>query len=86
MEPRIIMQNVPQHLCVTCKFVSKCRRFKTVHQQLSDVEADALDKWKLDVDVSYMIRECDMYTINWDMVNALQEAYGMIDDDDEGDE
>lgn len=71
MEPRFQMENLPKHLCATCKFMNKCRRVKTVHEQLSEVEADALEKWKMDLDVSYMIRECDLYAIDWDLVNMM---------------
>lgn len=74
MESRFDMEHLPKHLCATCKFISKCRRAKAVHDQLLTVEADALDNWKMDVDVTYMIRECDLYSANWELINALQDG------------
>jgi hypothetical protein len=90
MEPRINMEHLPKHLCATCKFVSKCRRAKSVHDQLLNVESDALEKWKLDVDVSYMIRECDLYSVNWELLEMLNNGIEIEiiedweDDDEEG--
>jgi hypothetical protein len=55
---------------------------KEIHNSLSDIESDALENWKINLDVTYQINECDLYVVDMDMVRAIQQAVEMLEDDD----
>jgi hypothetical protein len=80
-----------EHLCETCQFTHKCVRFHNIHDRLLQVESDALNDWRMDVDVEFSIKKCDLYTADKEKVSEFVEHYfdSVMDeadyyDDDEG--
>ncbi len=61
------------HLCNTCRFQHKCLRFKGIDKALDIVEENALDKWRLDVDVDFIVRQCDLYSADMERIQELAE-------------
>lgn len=81
-----------EHLCQTCRFTEKCIRFKGINKALDIMEENALDKWRVDVDVDFSVRSCDLYSADdvkmAEFVNQVVEEYmeeNGLDEDEQGD-
>lgn len=69
----------PQHLCDTCKFINKCTRFGAILNSLRSLEVEVFEKWKMNLKTALMIDECDLYKVDWEIVQLMQE--GELDDE-----
>ncbi|GEA16742.1 hypothetical protein E308F_29880 [Moorella sp. E308F] len=59
--------------CDTCKYAHKCARLNYIYQKLQELEVEVLDKWKLNLEVDYLINDCDLYMPNLEKVTIIGE-------------
>lgn len=75
----------PNHLCQTCRYLRKCPRYKQLIEKLNEIEVKAFENWKLDVSVFFRVEDCDLYKVNWELMDTVQIeiVYGDSDDDED---
>lgn len=78
------LQFKPIHLCSSCKYVNKCKWYSTIVNTLYTLEVESLDSWGDDLSTAFQIRECGRYSVNFELLNALEE-YAVFDEDEEED-
>lgn len=81
-----IKAHIPQHLCSTCKFATKCDRLNQVVNTLQSLEVETFRHWKMNLVTTLMIDECDLYKMDFAIVTELAESYSYFQDDDEGED
>lgn len=59
------------HKCQICKYQGKCLRHSTIHEALFNVTANALERWNIDVDITYLVQSCERFVPDFDMIEAL---------------
>jgi len=73
----------PQHLCYTCKFVSKCDRLSKVLDVLLGMEKEAFREWKINLTTSLRIDECPLYKTDFELVQTMGDFYDGLNDEGE---
>lgn len=72
-----------EHLCSICEYTHKCIRFKSITEAISKIEENALDKWRLDVEITYGIKKCDLLKIDEEkIINIIKESIDELDEED----
>lgn len=79
MDDRLIIQQMPPHLCATCKFIAKCNRFRGIVQALQKLESDVLDSWRMNLTTTLLIDECDLYKMDFDVMQEIIETNQFYD-------
>jgi len=57
-----------EHLCDVCAFTHKCIRHKAIMTALQTVEENSLEKWHLDIDTNFVVKNCSLFRPDSDKV------------------
>lgn len=88
-QDRIIMEYKPSHDCFSCKFRNKCPRQIEIYDALRNMEINAVGKWGMDLKMTYHISECNLYRMDFSVINQVatqQQQYMQEDEGDDDDE
>lgn len=61
------------NLCDICKYTHKCPRLGYIHQQLLQLESEALATWRINLETDYLIEECDLYSLDIGKLQIIKE-------------
>lgn len=64
MVNRFLLNEAEEHLCTTCRYLTKCARALSINQSLIKLSMDAFENWLIDVDILYKIKDCPRYVEN----------------------
>lgn len=62
-----------EHLCGICQYTHKCIRFKGITEAVQKIEENALDKWRVDTELTYAIKKCDLFLVDEQKVEKMIE-------------